>query len=311
MSNDEYTEEEDHQISKRSGKRGGGSGGGSVPDADSTGGRSTGAVTGFGGGKFGGGGGEAGGGRSGAVAKANYSKAGRSGSAKSIKASARYYTTRENERGESMEREAFSKDRNELSRGETYERLERADQEHEYHYRVAISPGTDREAEGVDLKEYTREVMREIDRQQGGGSSWVAVEHSRDTAHTEHAHVHVIVSTDQKMNRDDLNKLRDQATRSWDDARDYVRSMERDPTIERDIQQMSRAQEQREQGREHALREHTGHERVERDSGRKDAPHEREASARNAQPTSTQRPPDRPQERNYERDYERDGGRGR
>lgn len=307
MSYDGYAEDEEAHSSRPPRKRGAGGGSGSAPSADSTGGRSTGAITGFGGGKFGGSGGGGGGGKNGAVVKANYTKAGGTKSAKSVKASARYYTTRENERGETMEREAFSKDRDELSRDELNERLERADQEHEYHYRIAVSPGTDREAEGVDLREYTREVMREVERQQGGGASWVAVEHGRDTAHTERAHVHVIVSTDQKMDREDLSRLREHATRSWNEARDHSRALERDPAIERDIQQMARAQEQREQGREQPSREHGGHERGERNATAR----EYEKPARDIRPSPSERFPDRPPERNYERDYERDGGRGR
>jgi hypothetical protein len=311
MPHDGFAEDDEQQNWRPSAKRAGAGGEGSAPTADSTGGRSTGSITGFGGGKFGGGGGGTGGGKRGAVAKANYTKAKGATSAKSIKASARYYTTRENERGETMGREAFSKDRDELSRAETYERLERADQEHAYHYRVAVSPGTDREAEGVDLKEYTREVMREVERQQGGRASWVAVEHGREAAHTQRAHVHVIVSTDQKLNREDLEKFREHATRSWDDARENVRALERDPTIERDIQQMSRAQAQRDLSRAHTTRDHAGHERDQRSPEREPASRQREVPTRASRPQQTERLPDRPPERTHERDHERDGGRGR
>lgn len=275
MSEQGYDEEQSQQS--KPAKRGGG--GGSEQSADSSGGRSTGWITGFGGGKSGGSG-SPGGGKNGAVVKATkYTKAGKAASAKSVKASSRYYTTRENERGDSVERESFSKDRDELSRDETYERLERADQEHEYHTRVVLSPGTDREAEGVDLKEYTREVMREVERRDGG-ASWVAVEHGRDTAHTERAHVHVIVSTGEKLDREDLEKLRDHATRSWDEARDNQRSLERDPSIEREIKEMSRERDERVGDR---------------------------SPAREAQPQISERPPERVQEH----EFERDGGRGR
>ncbi len=280
-----------------------GSGGSSDQSADSSGGRSTGWITGFGGGSSGGSGSSAGG-KNGAVVKANYAKAGTAKSTKSVKASSRYYTTRENERGESMERESFSKDRDELSREETYERLERADQEHEYHTRVVLSPGTDREAEGVDLKEYTREVMREIERQDGG-ASWVAVEHGHDTAHTERAHVHVIVSTDEKLSREDLEKLRKHASRSWEEARDHQRTFERDPEIEREIKDMSRSLEERDHERstsrnpENSERQEPGREQ---ETSRGYSSPERE-SAREPQPT--------PPERSYEHDFGRDGGRGR
>lgn len=269
--------EEEQAQQPRPAKRGGGGGG--EQSADSSGGRSTGWITGFGGGKTGGSG-SPGGSKGSAVVKATkYAKAGKANSAKSVKASSRYYTTRENERGDSMERESFSKDRDDLTREEAYERLERADQEHEYHTRIVLGPDTDREAGGVDLKEYTREVMGEVERR-AGGASWVAVEHGRDTAHSEHAHVHVIVSTDEKLNRKDLERLRDHASRSWDEARDNHRSLERDPGIEREIKEMSR-------------------ERDERIGER--------SPAREVQPQLPERTPERVQEH----EFERDGGRGR
>ena len=303
MSEQGYDEERLEQS--RPAKRRGG-GGNSEQSADSSGGRSTGWITGFGGGTSRGSG-SPGGSKNGAVVKANYAKAGTASSAKSIKASSRYYTTRENERGESMERESFSKDRDELTREETYERLEQADREHEYHTRFVLSPGTDREAEGVD-KEYTREVMREVSRQEGG-ASWVAVEHGRDTAHTDRAHVHVIVSTDEKLSRDDLKKLREHATRSWDEAREHQRTLERDPGIEREIKEMARERDERIQERA-ATREPGARERHEpgrdHEPPRDPASRERESLPRD-QPTVSERPP----ERTPEYDYERDGGRGR
>lgn len=207
----------------------------SAPTADETGGRSTGTFTGFKGGKFGGSGQ-----RGGAVVKANYTKAGNNAS---VKASAHYYASRENERGEREERETFSKERDDLGRDEVDSHLDRADKEHEYHYRVTVSPGTDREAEGVDLKDYTREVMREVERQQRGHVSYIAVEHARDSAHTSHGHVHTVVSTDSKLTREDLEKLREHASRTWEEMREHARTLSRDPTVERDLKEVARARE--------------------------------------------------------------------
>lgn len=215
---------------------------GESPTADESGGRSTGVITGFRGGQMGGGGSQprGGGGGQTAVVKGRYV---RSGNASKVKASARYYTTRENERGEGMERQAFSKDADNLDRQETYERLENADRDREYHYRMVLSPGTDRDAEGVDLKEYTREVMREVEHQQRG-SSWVAVEHAGETAHTQRAHVHVIVSTDRKFDREELGELREHATKSWDEAKERAQPLERDQDLARDLREMSAAREE-------------------------------------------------------------------
>lgn len=253
------------------GRSGGGLKPDSAPTADDTGGRSTGTFTGFGGGRFGGGGG---GGK--AVVKANYTKAGNAGS---VKASARYYASRENERGEREERETFSKDRDNLDRSEVDGHIERADKEHAYHYRVTVSPGTDREAEGVDLKDYTREVMREVERQQRGNASYIAVAHAREGSHTSHGHVHVVVSTDKKMTRENLDGLRDHATNTWKEMREHVRTLERDTTISRDLKELERVREERG-----------------RDSGR--SPERQDQVSREA-PRDVQPPPAREPERDY------------
>ena len=203
--------------------------GGHAAAADESGGRSTGNLTGFGGGRFGGAGGKAR-----AVVKGNYARA---GNARSIKASGRYYTTRENERGERMEREAFSADRDTLARAELNGRIDQADRDHEYHYRMVVSPGTDRQAEGVDLREYTREVMRELERQTRGEVSWVAVEHGGDSAHTARAHLHVIASTNEVLSEATFARLRDHATQAWEGAKARVHELERDHTAGRDVRE--------------------------------------------------------------------------
>ena len=203
--------------------------GGGTADADESGGRSTGNFTGFGGGRFGGAGG-----RARAVVKGNFTRA---GNARSIKASGRYYTTRKNEHGERMEREAFSANRDNLARAELNERIDQADRDHEYHYRMVVSPGTDRQAEGVDLREYAREVMRELERQTRGEVSWVAVEHGGNTAHTARAHLHVIASTDEVLGKETFARLRDHATQAWEGAKDRVRELARDHTAGRDVRE--------------------------------------------------------------------------
>lgn len=241
---------EDEVRPKRGGKLRGVAGS-SGETADKSGGRSTGNITGFGGGRIQQGssrsGGGGGGGQTKAVVKGGYVKA---GNTKSIKASARYYGTRENDRGERMEREAFSRDSENLDRKEIYERLERADREHAYHYRWVVSPGTDENAEGIDLKDYTRKVIEEVERQQGR-LSLLAWEHAGDSAHTDRAHVHTIVSTNEKLNEKDFERLRDHATRSWAEAREDGRFLERDVTMRGDIKALGELSErQREAKRE-------------------------------------------------------------
>lgn len=205
--------------------------------ADETGGRSTGVRTGFGSGRFGGGGGVGGGGTR-VVVKANYT---RTGSARGVKASARYYSTRENDRGEALTRGGFANDHDNLTRAEINERLGRADAEHAYHYRLALSPGTDRDAEGVDLGGYTRKVMNGLERRQHGPVSWVAFVHAGDAAHTERAHVHIIAATDRQLDRNDFAALREVASRTWDDAKDVARAFGRDQAAGQDVRDMAAA----------------------------------------------------------------------
>ena len=260
---------EDQRQPKRGGKLRG-AGGSGDESADESGGRSTGIFTGFGGGQMrhgsssgGGGGGGSGGTQIKAVVKGRYVK---SGNVKSIKASARYYSTRENDRGERMERPGFSSDNDQLERKETYERLEQADREHAYHYRMVVSPGTDRDAEGVDLKDYTRTVVEEVEKEQGR-VSWLAFEHSGNSAHTDRAHVHIILSTDEKFDKEDFSRMRDHASRSFSESREESRSLDRDPNMRDDIKALAELSE-RQREREGAMGRETGQGNLERSPAR-------------------------------------------
>ena len=262
--------------------------GGTGETADESGGRSTGIFTGFGGGSIqnsGGGnsrgGGGGGGGRSRAVVKGRYVK---SGNTKNVKASLRYYTTRENERGEPMERTAFSSDTDSLARSEANERLEAADRNHAYHYRMAVSPGTDRDAEGIDLKDYTRQVMTEAERQQRGSVSWVAVEHAGNSAHTERAHVHIILSTNKTFDRKDFETLREHATRSFERAREDSRFLDRDASLREDMKALGELSERQRESKRELAQERPNFEKGrsrdhERDDPKRNASREQEENA--------------------------------
>ena len=161
------------------------------------------------------------------VIKANYVKQGQ-GSGGRVRESARYYMTRENEYGEKEQRQAFSKEQDEMDFGEVKTHLKEADQEHAYHYRLVVAPETDKDAEGGDLKALTREVMATLEKQQGSEVSWIAIEHSGENAHTEHAHVHVIASLEQKLTKDDFRELRYDAELAWRLEMVQQREMQRD-----------------------------------------------------------------------------------
>ena len=161
----------------------------------------------------------------GAIVKANYVRAGKGSKAK-IRASGRYYTNRPDHNGDRTYRSAFNKEGDTLTKEELSTHLERAVNDHHYHYRMVLSPGAEAHTNG-DLKAWTRDVMGEMELQHGGKLTWVAVEHAHDGAHTEHAHVHVIASTDRTLRRDELGELRTEATQSWERQMDYLRELER------------------------------------------------------------------------------------
>lgn len=299
----ETLNEDGHQT-RRGGKLRGvpGSGG---ETADESGGRSTGVMTGFGGGQMryggsqgvGGGGGSGGGTR--AVVKGHYV---RTGNTKNIKASARYLTTRENERGEEMERPMFSNDSDELERKAYYERIEQADHEYAYAYRLVVSPGTDQDAEDVDLKDYTRTVMEEVEKLQHGRVSYIAAEHAGDGAHTDRAHAHVIMYSNDTLDEKDFAQLREHATRSFDEAREEGRSLDRDATIRDDTRALAELSERQ---RERALGRGDGEDNQERKLTREaeqDEPKREINVQRDEAPSSVEV---------EERDYGRNRGRDR
>ncbi len=151
------------------------------------------------------------------VLKARYTRANTSTSARKISSSARFYALKPRREG-TAERETFSKDQGGVSREETTSYLNRADARHAYHYRCVISPGTDRNAEGANLSDYTRRVLGELE-QVRGQVSWVAVAHVGEGAHTEHAHIHLLLSVDTKFSCEELGTLRTLAERIWQTVR--------------------------------------------------------------------------------------------
>lgn len=183
------------------------------------------------------------------VIKANYVKGGK-GSGGRIRESARYYLTRENEKGEKEQRSAFTEKRDEMDFQGVKGHLKEADQNHAYHYRLVLAPETDKDAEGGDLKALTRETMRTLEKQQGGNVSWVAVEHAGKHAHTDHAHVHVIASTDRTITKDELGELRFTATLAWRLEMVQQREMQRDSLEHTDFSKEHARVQQRDWGME-------------------------------------------------------------
>ena len=162
--------------------------------------------------------------RTNAVIKPSYTR-----NVRNAQGSARYYAQRADDSGDRQRREAFGKEHDALGQDEVKGRLEAASEEGQgYFYRLVMSPGTEAEPEG-DLKSWTRDVMAELEAQQGSQLTWAAYEHAGDDAHSSHAHVHVVVATDNKLTRDDLHELREAATDAWERQQTFNRELEHDP----------------------------------------------------------------------------------
>ena len=153
-----------------------------------------------------------------AVVKVNYTR-----SATNALGSARYYATRANLEGSREARPGFSKETDAVGREEAKTLLGQG----EYYYRMVLSPGAARDTLG-DTKAWTREVLGELAARQGQSLTWLAYEHAGAAGHSEHAHVHVILVTDHKLNRDDLADLRVTASQSWERHMTYERDISRD-----------------------------------------------------------------------------------
>lgn len=177
------------------------------------------------------------------MVKANYVKlGGPEGAAEArgrVKASARYYGHRPDEDGRREWRDAFSGDRDRMSKEEAYEQVLGA--EGEYAYRIVLSPG--REMSEGDLMEWTRDVMDlgaergwfEEDRgagewaseedSEGEAERWVAWAH---TDHTDNPHVHVLAFTDRRLDREDFAGMREEGDLAVEQRLDWRAEVEQD-----------------------------------------------------------------------------------
>jgi hypothetical protein len=153
------------------------------------------------------------------VVKANYKQArgvkGSRNAKATARGSARYYETRPDEDGVRQEREGFNAEESNLDRRDVQERIEAA--EGCYLYRTMLSPGED--VQGQDLEEWTREVMQDFE------GDWVAYAHEDQT---DHPHVHVIGFTDEKLDRDDFEGMREVGDAAYERIAEQGRDWERE-----------------------------------------------------------------------------------
>jgi hypothetical protein len=148
------------------------------------------------------------------VIKANYRHASAGGRAVAAKA-VNYYAHRRDREGNLVSRDGFSRDEDGLDVEAMRAIIRQA--EGNYYYRVMMSPGDDKDTH-VDLKEWTRDSLLALEKDYGE-FTYVAVEH-RDQ--TDHAHVHVVMVLDKKLSKEDLENLRDTATRLYEQRRDWL-----------------------------------------------------------------------------------------
>jgi hypothetical protein len=153
------------------------------------------------------------------VVKANYTSSG-----KALRGSLRYYATRENSEELRQEREVFTS-QGSLSRHEASEQLKQLEG---VGYRIILSPDAPAETPSEELKEWTRSVMASLEHHHQ--MSWFAVTHAEESAHTTHAHVHVVAVIDSRLDKTELATLRQHGDAHWQDIQHRQHSLEHDHT---------------------------------------------------------------------------------
>jgi hypothetical protein len=138
------------------------------------------------------------------IVKANYRSA-TLGGLTAVLGSISYYTHRRDRDGHRVEREGFSRDGDDLDTAAMRDVIHQA--EGDYYYRLVLSPGVERDTE-VDLQTWTRDSLLALEKEHGE-FPYVAIEH-RDQ--TDFAHVHVILVLSKKLDKEDLQSLRDYST---------------------------------------------------------------------------------------------------
>jgi hypothetical protein len=134
------------------------------------------------------------------VVKANFKRTAVSSARTRLKKSADYYAHRPDADGQRAMRLAFGAEHDELGREEVHALIE--DAEAQYGYRMVLSPGQD--LDETELIDWTRGVMRELERDQD--ADWIGYAHA---SQTEHPHVHVIAFLEERLDREDFAHLRE------------------------------------------------------------------------------------------------------
>ena len=125
------------------------------------------------------------------IAKGRYIKGGATNSASAghLNSHLKYLEHRSRDEQESRDdRSIFSKDDDQVNRRDAVDDvMEHTSGSVSYH-KIVLSPGDDEPVQ--DWREWTREVMADLEAEQGIDLHWYAVHHSN----TEHEHVHVVLA---------------------------------------------------------------------------------------------------------------------
>jgi hypothetical protein len=142
------------------------------------------------------------------IARGRYIRGGAANSASAtshLNAHLKYLEHRSRDEQESREdRSIFSKDDDHVDRKEAVDDVMAHTSSSVSYHKIVLSPGEDEPVQ--DWREWTREVMADLEEQQGKDLHWYAVHHSN----TEHEHVHVVVAgagEDRETSREEAVKL--------------------------------------------------------------------------------------------------------
>lgn len=140
-----------------------------------------------------------------AIVKASYTRSG-----EGAKATIRYISHRPNDHGTRVTRQLFGTD-GAMSRDEAYRLIDAAEKGSVF-FRFVLSPDPDTEdpLRDLHLRLVTEEALASLAAQLDTAMGWVAAVHDD---HSPHRHVHVVAAVQGRVEREHLQRLREQATR--------------------------------------------------------------------------------------------------
>jgi hypothetical protein len=143
-------------------------------------------------------------GHTGTIVKTRYSR-GLKAALLLAKGHVRYAVHRCNEQGQRQYREVWDRDGS-ISKLGAYERIDRVHKD-DYVYRLMLSPHPEHQdaARQIDLKEWTHQMMRQLEQDFGRRVDWFAVSHE----HPEHRPVHVVAVSKQRLGVDQFRSIRE------------------------------------------------------------------------------------------------------